>query len=189
MRMRRYYFTSDSLEDLDGLEAELEAKGIPKPQIHVLSMDDTSVETHPHLNEVQAFLKTDVIYSGLRGALFGGIAAALVLEIAGTTGLAHSVVGWVPWIFLAVILFGFFTWEGGLLGIQRRNTRFKRFEEILASGKHVFFVDLEPSQEPILQQVLDEHPTARSAGVGVAAPHWLVQWRMRLQHFFVETMP
>ena len=38
--MNRHYFISDSLDDLDRIEVELEQKGIHKPQIHVLSKDD-----------------------------------------------------------------------------------------------------------------------------------------------------
>jgi hypothetical protein len=46
--------------------------------------------------------------------------------------------------FLAIVLPGFCTWEVGLIGIQKSNHHFARFEQALSDGKHIFFVDLEP---------------------------------------------
>ena len=42
--MLRRYFISNSLDDLEVLEEQLEAAGVSTPQIHVLSLNDTDVE-------------------------------------------------------------------------------------------------------------------------------------------------
>ena len=42
--MKRHYFISDDLDDLERIEEELEQRGINTPQIHVLSKDDAAVE-------------------------------------------------------------------------------------------------------------------------------------------------
>ena len=45
-------------------------------------------------------------------------------------------------VLLALVLFGFCAWSGGLYGIQVPNRDFKRFEAQLREGRHVFVVDV-----------------------------------------------
>jgi len=189
MRMKRHYFIGSDLDDLELLEEQLESGGIPTPQIHVLSLDDTDVENHHHLHDVQSLMKRDLIHSGLYGALIGACIATAVLITTYLMDWHTSPAGWIPFIFLAIICLGFFTWEGGLWGIQNKNVRFKRFQQVLEEGKHVFFVDLEPSQEPILSGVIGTHPKVEEAGAGAASPHWVVAWQGRMKRLFVETLP
>ena len=174
MKMLRHYFISDSLDDLEVFEEQLEAAGISSSQIHVLSRADAEVEHHHHLHEVQSFMKNDIVHSTIRGAVVGLCAFVLVLAIAYFAGWTESAVGWMPFIFLAVVMLGFCTWEGGLRGIQEPNHDFARFEQALRDGKHIFFMDLEPQQEPILEEVLKSHPQVELAGTGSSAPHWLI---------------
>jgi len=174
MKMLRHYFISDSLDDLEVFEEQLEAAGVSSSQIHVLSRADADVEHHHHLHEVQSFMKNDIVHSTIRGAVVGLCAFVLVLAIAYFAGWTESAVGWMPFIFLAVVMLGFCTWEGGLRGIQEPNHDFARFEQALRDGKHIFFMDLEPQQEPIVEEVLKSHPQVELAGTGSSAPHWLI---------------
>ncbi len=103
-------------------EEQLEAAGISAPQIHVLSCDDADVEHHHHLHAVQSFMKNDVVHSTERGAVLGLCAFVLVLAIAYFAGWTESAVGWMPFIFLAVVMLGFCTWEGGLLESRNPTT-------------------------------------------------------------------
>ena len=98
----------------------------------------------------------------------------LVLVVAHFAGWTKTAAGWTPVIFLAVVLLGFCTWEGGLLGIQKPNHNFARFEKALSEGKHVFFVDLEATQEAVLEKILKFHPSVELAGTGVSTRHWLI---------------
>lgn len=174
MKMLRHYFISDSLDVLEVFERQLENAGVSTPQIHVLSRNDAGVEQHKHLHEVQSLMKNDVVHSTVRGAAVGLGAFALVVAVAYFSGWTETPAGWVPFIFLGLMLLGFCTWEGGLFGIQRPNRRFQQFEKALNAGEHVFFVDLEPGQEAVLEKVLKSHPRMRPAGTGSAMPHWLV---------------
>lgn len=174
MRMLRHYYISKNLDDLELFEEQLEAGGLSTAQIHVLSRNDTEVEHHHHLHEVQSLMKSDIIHLTLRGAVVGGIAFVLVLAVAYFAGWTQSAVGWMPALFLAVIMLGLCTWEGGLLGIQRPNHRFVRFEKALSEGKHLFFVDLDATQEPILERIVKTHPTVELAGTGPSTRHWLI---------------
>ena len=184
--MKRHYYISDNLDELETFEHELEDNGVSTPQIHVLSENDAGVEEH-HLHEVESVLKQDVVHGTEIGAVVGVLAAAVVLLVAYFSGWTETVT-WVPFIFLSVVLLGFCTWEGGLFGIQEPHKEFRRFQEKLHEGKHVFFVDVEESQEPVLDRVIEAHPHMQLAGVGDATPGWVIgvqqKWRS-----FMDTMP
>jgi hypothetical protein len=119
-------------------------------------------------------MKTDLVHSSLQGACVGVVLSLLTLFAVHQYGWANSVTGWMPFVFLFVVLMGFCTWEGGLIGIQKSNYKFVRFEHVLASGKHVFFVDLEPLQKPILDGLLKIHPNLEEAGVEESFQYLLI---------------
>ena len=180
MKMLRHYFISDSLDDLEKFEDELEARGVATQQIHVLSLDDPNVSRHGHLHAVHPFLKSDVVHSASRGIVVGVVLAALLLLLAHFAGWTMTAAGWMPFIFLAIVLLGFCTWEAGFMGFQKPNHNYARFEQALKNGKHVFLVDLEPAQEASLEQLLKLHPKIELAGTGASAQHWLVVLQQRL---------
>lgn len=179
--MKRYYFIDRSLDDLRSIEQELELGGVDPCQMHVLSQDDAGVSLHG-LNEVHTFLKKDIVHAGERGALIGLAISAISIVVAYLSGLPETI-GWVPFVFLSIILLGFFTWEGGFLGIQVPNSRFRRFEKALRRGRHVFFVDIRPDQEATLKRVIASHPYLRAAGTGSAAPGWIISSQRNWRHF------
>lgn len=183
MQTLRHYFISDNLDDLEVLEEELEEAGVTTPQIHVLSNDDTGLANHRHLHEVLSFMKKDLIRSLMIGAVVGVVLSSLIIVAAWFFGLPEKTVGWVPFIFLAIIALGFSTWEGGLFGIQVPNTQFQRFEQALNEDKHVFFVDLDPDQEPILERALRDHPTLTMESTEIGTPHWMFALRNRFYRF------
>jgi len=170
--MKRHYYLSEDLDDLELIEQQLESAGVITPQIHVLSEDDAGVKAH-RLNEVEAVLRKDVVHGTERGAIVGVIGAAIILLIAWATGITDTIT-WVPPIFLSVIILGFCTWEGGLIGIQEPHADFAKFRDSLSAGKHVLVVDVSESQEHILQRVASEHPKLTPAGEGNAAPGWFL---------------
>jgi hypothetical protein len=87
-----------------------------------------------------------------------------------------------------VILLGFFTWEGGLFGIQVPNSQYRRFTTALEEGKHMLIVDVDPGQEELLKSVFAAHPRLVPAGTGNSAPRWFVRWQQRW-HDFLQWAP
>ena len=189
MYMLRHYFISENLDDLEVFEQQLEASGISTPQIHVLSKNDGGVAQHEHLNYVQSFMKNDILHSTEVGAIIGLALSTLILVVAFISGWTESAAGWLPFIFLAIVLLGFSTWEGGLMGIQKPNYHFSRFADALRNNKHVFFVDLGSNQEEILEKVLKLHPNVELAGTGTAAPSWMIALQNKIPRFFKQTFP
>ena len=177
--MKRHYYISDDLDDLEVIEQQLEAEGVTTPQLHVLSEDDDGLEQH-HLPQVEAVLKKDVVHGTELGAVVGVGVAALILGFTWYTGLAETYT-WVPAIFLSIIVLGFCTWEGGFIGIQKPHVDFERFQDDLHEGRHILFVDADPDQESILQKVVSEHPKLQDAGEGSSPPRWFVGAQNKLR--------
>lgn len=179
--MKRYYYIAGNLDEVEAVEAELEANAITTEQIHVLSLDENEIGRHK-LNEVHDFMKKDLVHAGEVGALVGIALAALALFFAWLSNLPDTI-GWFPFVFLAVIIVGFCTWEGGLFGIQVPNTRFRRFAKALDHGKHLLFVDVDPAQEPTLRMVMKAHPRIHAGGVGSSSPKWLISMQQQARRF------
>mgnify|MGYP001813105314 CR=1 FL=1 len=173
LAVRRHYFISDSLDDLNRLEKRLENRGVLRSQIRVLSKDDAGVESREHLHNIESILKYDVVNGTLLGTLAGFVLAIATLAIGEYTNLTGTYT-WTPFIFLAVVLFGFSTWFGGYHGIQTPHKDFRRFEGVLDQGKHVFFVDIDLEQELMLEEVTSIYPSLEKAGTGPSPPRWLV---------------
>jgi len=163
--MKRFYYISDDLDDLEQIEHDLESAGIARPQIYLLSNDDVGLDNHD-VNRVASFLKTDVIHSGEIGAMLGLAVAAVILAVAHFSGIAEQV-GWVPFVFLSIIGFGFATWEAGFIGMQAPNVHFTRFEKALAQGRHVLFVETGRGDKKKLKKVLKRYPKLERAGTEV----------------------
>jgi hypothetical protein len=179
--MKRHYYISDNLDDLELVEHELESEGLSDEQIHVLSNNEAALASH-HLHPVVDFMKTDVIRSGLVGASIGAMAATLVLAVTAVMGWAEAI-GWTPFVFLAVVALGFCTWEGGFMGFQEKNRRFRRFDEVVKANKHVLFVDVTAQQEGILSRITSRHPRLQLAGDGPAMPEWLIAGQRQVKNF------
>ena len=186
--MKRHYFISDNLDDLDSIERRLENRGILRTQIHVLSKDDAGVESHKHLHNIESVLKFDVVHGTMLGAIAGFALAIVTLTIGEYTNLTTTYT-WTPFIFLAVVLFGFSTWFGGYHGIQTPHKDFRRFDTTLDEGKHVFFVDIDKDQEQILTDVTIAHPGLMEAGTGPSTPRWVVMGQYKVVDIATHTFP
>lgn len=171
--MLRYFYISSDLDDLEKIEEELEKNGITKNQIHVLSEDDAELDKH-HLHGVSSILKKDIVKSMENGLALGCILASLSLLVPYFLRWTETQAGWMPFIILAIILLGFCTWEGGLIGIQKINSNFKKFQNDLLLGKHVLFVDIDTDQKPVFSKIIDEHPTLVNAGSSKSVPKWFI---------------
>jgi len=125
--MNRHYYISDNLNDLETVEYELESSGINSEQIHVLSENVADVEQH-HLHEVNSLMEQDAVHSGEIGAVIGLPLAALVLGGAYWMGWTESAAGWMPFIFLSIVILGFCIWEGGFFRVPGAEHSLPQFQ-------------------------------------------------------------
>jgi hypothetical protein len=134
-------------------------------------------------------MKKDVIRSGVIGAMIGAVLAVVILTTSYLMGWTTSSTGWFIPGFAAVLFFGYSTWQGGFIGIQTPNSHFERFNEAIAQGKHLFFVDLLPEQEGSLTEILTHHPTLELAGTARGTPQWIMEGQERIPKLLQETLP
>ncbi|MFT5713326.1 MAG: hypothetical protein ACI9DQ_001738 [Glaciecola sp.] len=185
--MKRQYYISSDLADLQLVEQELKSEGLSTPQIHVLSANDSDVEKH-HLHAIEAVLKQDVVRSTRLGAAAGIAGASLLLILVYLFQWHTSSVGWLPFAFLSIVVLGFCTWIGGFIGIQLPNYQFKQFQHLLQQGKHIFFVDITDDQQALLEKIVRSHSSLTHAGTGEATPEWFVKGQQKFSEF-MKAMP
>lgn len=180
--MKRYFYISDDLGEFQALEEELERRGISRAQIHVISNSDDELEKH-NLNQVYSWFKTDVMHAAYVGVMFGVVFAAVCLGIAYMMGL-HDYIGWAPFLFLALVLIGFSTWEAGFVGTQIPNRNFRRFQSVLDNGNHIMQVDCTAGEEHIMQDVVTQHlQRVRSAGSEQSTDRWAIIGAKKFRQF------
>ena len=161
--MIKHYYIADDLDELEQIEQELESAGIKESHIHVLSESAADVENH-HLHMVNSLQQQDVVHSAEVGAIVGVVGALSVLVLAHLFGWASTAAGWLPFIFLSIVILGFCTWEGGLIGIQKPNINFAPFQKLLHEGKHILLVDGNQKEEPTIDRVISGNPDLKLAG-------------------------
>lgn len=162
--MIKHYYIADDLDELEQIEHELASAGIKESHIHILSDSPAEVENH-HLHMVNSIQQQDVVHSAEVGAIVGVIGAIFVLVLAHFMGWTNSSVGWLPFVFLSIVVLGFCTWEGGLIGIQKPNINFAPFQKILKEGKHILLIDSNHQQESTVDRIVGSHPHIQYAGV------------------------
>ena len=175
--MERYYYLSDNLDDLKKVENELQGHGIESLQLHVLSQDSGKIQAdleYHNLHSVNSIMKKDLMHSGLIGLVIGLFFALATLFLAYQQGWTETATGWMPFIFLAILIMGFCTWEGGLFGLQEPNQELDRFSELIDKDHVLFYVDVDTSQASSLRAVVLNHPKLQYCGEGQAPPAWIV---------------
>ena len=162
--MKRHYYVTTDLDDLEVAGAELAQTGISTSHIHVLTEDTAGTVAH-HLHPVNDLMKRDAVHMSMIGAALGLLLAAAILILASASELATQM-GWAPFILFSIAVLGFSTWEGGFLGIQLPNHALRRFMGTIKKGRHVLLVDVNARQEQALASVIANHPALRAAHDG-----------------------
>ncbi|GAB1260497.1 NAD/FAD-utilizing enzyme [Aurantivibrio plasticivorans] len=170
--MKRHYYISDDISELQRVENELEESGFSRPQIHVLTEDDFELEKR-HINGVDPFLRKDIVLTAEIGAVVGILLSISVLGLAYFFGW-YETFSWAPFLFLSIVILGFCTWEGGLIGMHLPHRAFKRFQTLLKQGQHVLMVDSKESQESRLGAIVRMHPKLMPAGTGKSTPSMVI---------------
>lgn len=169
--MQRHYFLDDELDDLEKVSAELQQAGIAGEQVYVLTESEHEVEGRD-FNHVWSILKQDTVHSAIIGSVIGVFLAVLVLVGAWASGLPESYT-WVPFVFLAIVVLGFCTWEGGLWGIQQPHHEFKRFRTDLEHGRHLLLVEVDGAETETMNNVVSSHATLTRVGEGTPVPRFV----------------
>ncbi len=154
------YLTND-IEELDAVEQDLEANGIPRSHIHVLSNSDGELAKHD-IPTFSDWSKRDLTYYGIRGAVIGVVLSMCILGGGYVYGITDSV-SWAILGFIAAATMGFCTWEGGLMGIAKLNHEFEQYHEDIENGEHLLVVDVaDKDEEAKARYSVESHPVLRA---------------------------
>ncbi|GAA5188401.1 NAD/FAD-utilizing enzyme [Ferrimonas gelatinilytica] len=185
--MVRHYYLSDSLWELEWIERQLEGQGFSPAQIHVLSQQP-GLAARFRLLPLSEFWLYDLPHYLTRGLALGLVLAGGVLLGVAYSGWHEAVGSWLPFTMLALMVLGFCTWEGGLIGLQSPHHHFGQFHRAIDSGQHLLLVDVEDRQESTLNGIMRSHPMIRPRGTSrgahpgwVKMEHWWLQRRRPVQ--------
>lgn len=174
MKTLRHYFVTDDLDVVEKLESRLKEEGLSEMQLHVLTNDVAEADAR-NLSLVASLFRRDLVRSLGIGAGVGAVLASIILGVVALLGLPGPILGWTPYAMLAIVAFGFCTWEGGLIGIEEPNNTLKQFDKDLADGRHVFFADVLPEDINGLVNAVEAVPSARVHRLETGKPRWLVR--------------
>lgn len=167
--MKRLFFITSSLNTVEKAEQELMEIGVNEDAMHLLSEDLAEAEVR-NLHPVRSMNRTDILHWLERGLVVGGLIAVFILSLAYFSGLADQY-SWMPFVFVALFLMAFATWEAGLIGMQEKNYKFEAFEENIRNGEHVLFVDCDEPQSSKVKDVCLNHYAMRFAGIDDSMIH------------------
>ena len=162
--IQQRYLLSDlnSSERLAGL---LESSGVPRNRIHVAHKDHAKVQKR-HLNDLNFLEEFDIIHSAERGFIVGVILALLV-GLSVFEYLEGHPVASVITLFSCLVVVGFSTWLGGLVGASSDNYRLQPFHDHIEQGGSLVLVDVDTRSDAELRSlVTNAFPEARPAGSG-----------------------
>ncbi|WP_434150813.1 hypothetical protein ACR2R6_04675 [Methylocaldum gracile subsp. desertum] len=164
--MKRMYYLTSNLDSTEQISNDMHQAGITDWHFHVVSKDEAGLYRR-HIHAANLIQKHDVIRSGERGAVIGGIVALLATAyVMAAEPFGSDVSGLVY-----VAIFGFITlfgaWVGGLSGLATENHAIAQYHDDINTGKYLIMIDVRRDQEESVRSLMAEkHPEARLMRVG-----------------------
>ncbi|MGY0218876.1 hypothetical protein ACWJJH_16030 [Endozoicomonadaceae bacterium StTr2] len=151
--MKRLYFLTNQIDDVDRISADLHRQGITDWNFHVVSKDAAKLKRRK-IHGANLFHELDIIHCGEQGAAIGGIIGAAIAATLYHSQFFGPEPSWMALGFI-VVLFGFFgAWSGGLVGIARENYKISRFHDALEAGQYLIMVDTSRAEEASVRRHL-----------------------------------
>ncbi len=159
--MRSLYYLMDRLETAEAMVATLKGLNIDEDGYYIVSKDHDGVRRH-HLHDASPMESTDLIHSGERGALIGGLCGllfALWIAVMKPMGLSMSLFAFLG---VSALVGCFGAWVGGMVGISHDNYKLTPFHDAIARGKYLLVISVrEVAKAREVKQVMHRrHPEA-----------------------------
>lgn len=172
--MRTLYYLMDRLVTARAMADTLRELNVDSNGYYIVSQDHDGLR-RSELHDASVLEETDLVHTGLRGALVGGIAGvlfALWIAIVQPFGME---VGLIAFLLIALLIGNFGAWVGGMVGLSHENYRLAPFHEAIAHGKYLLVVNLrEAARARKVKEVLHKrHPDARFEAEDSGAMHLL----------------
>jgi hypothetical protein len=172
--MRTLYYLIDRLDSARAMAATLGDLNIDDSGYYIVSKDHDGLRRN-QLHDASLFAETDLVHSGLRGAIAGGIGGvlfALWIAIVQPFGMQ---IGLLAFLLIALLIGHFGAWVGGMVGLSHENYRIAPFHEAIAHGKYLMVINVrEAAKARKVKEVLNRrHPDARFEAEDAGGMHLL----------------
>lgn len=159
--MRTLYYLIDKLDTAEGMVETLKSLNINADGYYIVSRDRDGLRRH-HLHDASVMDETDLVHSGERGALIGGLCGLLfALWIAMMKPMGLSLTLW-SFLFVSALIGCFGAWVGGMVGISHEHYKLAPFHDAIARGKYLMVISVrEVARARELKEVMHRrHPDA-----------------------------
>jgi hypothetical protein len=159
--MRTLYYLTSSIDTAEAMVATLRSLNIDDNGYYIVSRNHDAVRRH-HLHDASAMEETDLIHSGERGAIIGGLCGllfALWIAVAQPLGLQ---MGLGAFLFVSATIGCFGAWVGGMVGISHEHYKLTPFHDAIAAGKFLMVITVreDAKARQVKEYMYRQHPDA-----------------------------
>lgn len=152
--MRTLYYLMDRLDTASAVATTLKELGIRDDGYYIVSKDHDGLRRH-NLHDASVLDETDLVHSGVRGAIIGGLCGllfALWVAITQPLGLQLNLL---TFLLVSIFIGHFGAWVGGMVGLSHESYKLTPFHEAIARGKYLMVINLgQPSMVRKVKEVL-----------------------------------
>jgi hypothetical protein len=161
--MKRHYYITNDIENIEVLFKDLSHKQIKEKGIHIYSKKEREIENHT-LPKIFDFFKTDIIHSGEKGLILGIFLSLIFFIIINLLNLTQKI-GTFNVYFISFFIILLSSWEGGLIGISKKNYKISQFNKKLNDTDYLIMIDRDNIAEEIFK-IINEHQNIQKVGIG-----------------------
>ena len=162
--MKCLYYVAPELESTSQVSDDLHDVGIDDFYVHVIAKDELGLKKR-HIHSANYLETHDFVREGFLGAAFGlfaGVIGCILLDQFGP----FASIPWFVYVALCGLATLFGAWEGGLIGVEKKNKKIERFSEDIEAGKYLILIYARRHQESVVRHMMSRrHPEAEFAGV------------------------
>lgn len=160
--MRSLYYLMDRLDTARAMADTLRELNVDESGYYIVSKDHDGLRRQS-LHDASIFAETDLVHSGLRGAIVGGLAGLLFAVWVAAVQPFGLEIGLLAFLLIALFIGHFGAWVGGMVGLSHENYRLTPFHEAIAHGRYLMVVNVrEDARARKVKEVLfRRHPDAR----------------------------
>lgn len=162
--MKCLYYVAPELESTSQVSDDLHELGIDDFFVHVIAKDESGLKTR-QIHSANYLETLDFVREGFLGAaigLFAGVVGCMLLDQFGP----FARIPWFVYVALCGVATLFGAWEGGLIGVEKKNKKIERFSEDIEAGKYLILIYARREQESVVRHMMSRrHPEAEFAGV------------------------
>ena len=159
--MSRLLYQSDKLKHVQATYEDLKAHGIQDSDLHVIAKKQGKV-LRRGLNTANFWYKTNVLNGSFKGFIAGTVPGLLVATILYNMQALDGLYSTFGFVATTILLSGFGTWLGGLLGLESKNYKLRKYYSLVEEGKYLLLLDVKKEDlEAIVRSIHQHHPQLR----------------------------